>query len=335
MDKWLKSIRNKQNKRAIPILTFPAIQLMNKTVEEVVKSSDLQVEALKLIYDRCHPLAITGFMDLSVEAEAFGSQIQFSQYEVPNVLESIVNNEEDAIHLRIPEVGEKRTGIYIETIKKMKEQINDCPIFAGCIGPFSLAGRLLDVTEAMIYCYDEPDMVHMVLDKVTSFLIDYIKAYKDVGADGIFMAEPLAGILSPSLCDEFSSQYVKRIVEALDDENFVVIYHNCGNNTLKMTESLLSTGCRAFHFGNAISIEEMLKKMPNDVLIMGNLDPVHLKDKTKEEIVEETTDLLEKVGNIENFIISSGCDIPPLSSWENIDTFMKISQEFYQDENNS
>lgn len=308
---------------------------MNKTVEEVVKSSDLQLEALKLIYDRCHPLAITGFMDLSVEAEAFGSQIQFSQYEVPNVLESIVNNEEDAIHLRIPEVGEKRTGIYIEAIKKMKEQINDCPIFAGCIGPFSLAGRLLDVTEAMIYCYDEPDMVHMVLDKVTSFLIDYIKAYKDVGADGIFMAEPLAGILSPSLCDEFSSQYVKRIVEALDDENFVVIYHNCGNNTLKMTESLLSTGCRAFHFGNAISIEEMLKKMPNDVLIMGNLDPVHLKDKTKEEIVEETTDLLEKVGNIENFIISSGCDIPPLSSWENIDTFMKISQEFYQDENNS
>lgn len=335
MDKWLKSIRKKQNKRAIPVLTFPAIQLMNKTVEEVVKSSELQVEALKLIYERCHPLAITGFMDLSVEAEAFGSQIQFSQYEVPNVLESIVNNEEDAIHLRIPKVGEKRTGIYIETIKKMKEQINDCPIFAGCIGPFSLAGRLLDVTEAMIYCYDEPDMVHMVLDKVTSFLIDYIKAYKDVGADGIFMAEPLAGILSPSLCDEFSSQYVKRIVEALDDENFVVIYHNCGNNTLKMTESLLSTGCRAFHFGNAISIEEMLKKMPNDVLIMGNLDPVHLKDKTKEEIVEETTDLLEKVGNIDNFIISSGCDIPPLSSWENIDTFMKISQEFYQDENNS
>lgn len=335
MDKWLKSIREKQNKRALPVLTFPAIQLMGNTVDELVKNTDLQVRALKLINERCHPLAITGFMDLSIEAEAFGAQIQYSDDEVPNVVGSIVNSEEDARNLRIPSVGEKRTGLFIETIKKVKEDIHDCPVFAGCIGPFSLAGRLLDVTEAMIYCYDEPDMVHMVLDKVTTFLIEYIKAYKEVGADGIFIAEPLAGILSPALCDEFSSQYVKRIVDALDEENFIVIYHNCGNNTLKMTDTMLSTGCRVFHFGNAISIEEMIEKMPKDVFVMGNIDPVHLKDCTKEEVIEETKSLLDKIGDVENFIISSGCDIPPMSKWENIDAFMQVSQDYYQNENNS
>lgn len=330
MDKWLKDIRIKKNKRAMPVLTFPAIQLMNISVSELISDSDLQVKALKLINERSNPLAIMGFMDLSVEAEAFGANIHFADDEVPTVLGSIVNNMEDAESLKVPHVGEKRTGLYVEAIKKTKQEITNCPVFAGCIGPFSLAGRLLDVTEAMIYCYDEPEMVHLVLDKVTEFLIKYIQAYKDAGADGVFMAEPLAGILSPDLCDEFSSRYVKKIVEALDDKNFVVAYHNCGNNTLKMVDTILSTGCRLFHFGNAISIQEMLKQMPDNVIVMGNIDPVHMKDSTKEEIIKETFSLLEEIGDVDNFIISSGCDIPPLSNWNNIDAFMKTSYDFYK-----
>ena len=57
------------------------------------------------------------------------------------------------------------------------EQAPEHVVFAGTIGPFSLAGRLMDVTEAMIYCYDDPDMVHTLLQKCTDFLIDYMRAY--------------------------------------------------------------------------------------------------------------------------------------------------------------
>lgn len=272
MDEWLKQIRIKKNKRAMPVLTFPAIQLLNTSVEKLISDSNLQSEALKLINQRCHPLAIMGFMDLSVEAEAFGANIRFSEDEVPTVVGSIIKSEEDAINLKVPKVGAKRTRIYLDAMKKAKQEIKDCPVFAGCIGPFSLAGRLLGVSEAMISCYDEPEMVHLVLKKATEFLINYLQAYKDLGIDGVFMAEPLAGILSPNLCDEFSSRYVKEIVSALDDDSFLVAYHNCGNNTLKMVDTILSTGCRLYHFGNAISIEQMLKLMPKDVMVMGNID---------------------------------------------------------------
>lgn len=330
MNQWIEEIKIKKNKKAIPVLGFPTIQLLNVSVSELVRNSDLQVQALKIIHERCHPLAIMGLMDLSVEAEAFGATIQFADDEVPNVVGSIINNEEEARLLSVPEVGEKRTKIYINTIKRVKQEIKDCPVFAGCIGPFSLAGRLLDVTEAMIYCYDDPDMVHTVLKKVTRFLINYIQEYKKVGADGIFIAEPLAGILSPELCHEFSSVYVKQIVDEVADDHFTVIYHNCGNNTLKMVDTMLSTGCKVFHFGNAISIQDMLNNMPNDVIIMGNVDPVHMKDSTKDSITKETESLLDEVGERENFIISSGCDIPPMAKWENIDAFMKISNDFYQ-----
>lgn len=330
MDEWLKQIRIKKNKRAMPVLTFPAIQLLNTSVEKLISDSNLQSEALKLINQRCHPLAIMGFMDLSVEAEAFGANIRFSEDEVPTVVGSIVKSEEDAINLKVPKVGAKRTQIYLDAMKKAKQEIKDCPVFAGCIGPFSLAGRLLGVSEAMICCYDEPEMVHLVLKKATEFLINYLQAYKDLGIDGVFMAEPLAGILSPNLCDEFSSNYVKEIVSALDDDSFLVAYHNCGNNTLKMVDTILSTGCRLYHFGNAISIEQMLKLMPKDVMVMGNIDPVSLKDASKEDVIAATNALLEAVGDVDNFVISSGCDIPPLAKWENIDAFMKTAQEYYQ-----
>lgn len=330
MDEWLKQIRIKKNKRAMPVLTFPAIQLLNTSVEKLISDSNLQSEALKLINQRCHPLAIMGFMDLSVEAEAFGANIRFSEDEVPTVVGSIVKSEEDAINLKVPKVGAKRTQIYLDAMKKAKQEIKDCPVFAGCIGPFSLAGRLLGVSEAMICCYDEPEMVHLVLKKATEFLINYLQAYKDLGIDGVFMAEPLAGILSPNLCDEFSSRYVKEIVSALDDDSFLVAYHNCGNNTLKMVDTILSTGCRLYHFGNAISIEQMLKLMPKDVMVMGNIDPVSLKDASKEDVIAATNALLEAVGDVDNFVISSGCDIPPLAKWENIDAFMKTAQEYYQ-----
>ena len=330
MDEWLKQIRIKKNKRAMPVLTFPVIQLLNTSVEKLISDSNLQSEALKLINQRCHPLAIMGFMDLSVEAEAFGANIRFSEDEVPTVVGSIVKSEEDAINLKVPKVGAKRTQIYLDAMKKAKQEIKDCPVFAGCIGPFSLAGRLLGVSEAMISCYDEPEMVHLVLKKATEFLINYLQAYKDLGIDGVFMAEPLAGILSPNLCDEFSSRYVKEIVSALDDDSFLVAYHNCGNNTLKMVDTILSTGCRLYHFGNAISIEQMLKLMPKDVMVMGNIDPVSLKDASKEDVIAATNALLEAVGDVDNFVISSGCDIPPLAKWENIDAFMKTAQEYYQ-----
>ena len=330
MDEWLKQIRIKKNKRAMPVLTFPAIQLLNTSVEKLISDSNLQSEALKLINQRCHPLAIMGFMDLSVEAEAFGANIRFSEDEVPIVVDSIIKSEEDAINLKVPKVGAKRTQIYLDAMKKAKQEIKDCPVFAGCIGPFSLAGRLLGVSEAMISCYDEPEMVHLVLKKATEFLINYLQAYKDLGIDGVFMAEPLAGILSPNLCDEFSSRYVKEIVSALDDDSFLVAYHNCGNNTLKMVDTILSTGCRLYHFGNAISIEQMLKLMPKDVMVMGNIDPVSLKDASKEDVIAATNALLEAVGDVDNFVISSGCDIPPLARWENIDAFMKTAQEYYQ-----
>ncbi len=330
MNKWTYDLISADVKKPMPILSFPSIQLMGITVEDLISSSDTQAEGMRRVAERVDAAASVSMMDLSVEAEAFGSAIRVSKDEVPTVTGRIVASLDDAKALKVPDVLAGRTGIYIEAIKKAKQLITDRPVFAGVIGPFSLGGRLVDVSEAMIACYEDPDMMHEVLEKVTQFITNYALAYREVGADGVVMAEPLAGILSPSLIDEFSTQYVKRIVDAVKTDEFAFIYHNCGNNTPVLVDSIKTIGANGYHFGNAVDMKEMLEKMPDDVLVMGNVDPSsQFRNGTPESIRDATLALMEKCTVHKNFVVSSGCDIPPLSSWDNIEAFFAAAREFY------
>ena len=110
-----------------------------------------------------------------MEAEAFGSEIRFSHVEVPTVIGKIVTSLSDAEDLAVPQLGEARTGIYLEAVAKASKLISDRPVLAGTIGPISLAGRLTGMTELMVSCYSDPEMLHATLDKVTEFLLSYIK----------------------------------------------------------------------------------------------------------------------------------------------------------------
>lgn len=331
MKLWLQAQLSAQPRKAMPILSFPSIQLTGITVRELVSSSDAQAQGMAAIARRCDAAASVSMMDLSVEAECFGSTVLFSDDEIPTVTGAVVSSMEDAAHLPMPQVGDGRTGIYVEAIAKAKASITDRPVFAGVIGPYSLAGRLMDVSQIMVNSIVEPDMVHATLRKATDFLRSYIRAYKDAGADGVVIAEPAAGLLPPDMCLEFSAKYIRELVDALQDENFLLLYHNCGNAVAFMVPEILSTGCAAYHFGNAVDMAQMLEKMPPDVLTMGNVDPVSvLRNGTPETVRAATLDLLTRCAGHRNFLISSGCDIPPAAPWANLDAFFAAVAEFWQ-----
>jgi len=311
-----------ESRAAMPILSFPAAQKLGVTVEELVKSSELQAQAIACIAaETSMPVALS-LMDLSVEAEAFGASVRFLRDEVPAVTGQLISDEDEADALEIPDLSSGRVPVCVEGIRLAKQRIGDKPLLAGVIGPYSLAGRLMDVTEIMYLCYDEPEAVHKVLEKTTAFLISYGQAMKEAGADGILMAEPLAGILSPDLAQEFSHGYVKQIVSALQDENFSVLYHNCGNSVLSMTEGIFSIGADAYHFGNAVDMEAVMKAAPSDALCLGNIDPTgQFVQGTPESMTEAVKQLMDKCGSYRNFVLSSGCDIPVHADWDNIKAF--------------
>ncbi len=307
---------------ALPILSFPAAQKLGVTVEEMVQNAELQAQAMCCIAEQTDTMAAVSLMDLSVEAEAFGAAVRFFHDEVPAITGQLVSDLEEAEALAVPDLTAGRIMTCTEGIRLAKERIHDKPVLAGMIGPFSLTGRLMDVTEIMYLCFDDPDAVHTVLKKAAAFLIAYGKALKAAGADGILMAEPLAGILSPDMAEEFSHCYVKQIIDALQEEDFSIIYHNCGNSVASMLDGIFALGADAYHFGNAVDMETVLQTAPQEILCMGNIDPAgQFVQGTPESMTAAVQDLLARCGTYPNFVPSSGCDIPAHASWDNIQAF--------------
>ncbi len=73
-----------------------------------------------------------------------------------------------------------------------------------------------------------------------------------------------------------------------------MIYHNCGNNTIDMIESILRVGAAGYHFGNSIDMKTMLGKIPTDIPVMGNVDPaVQFRNRTPNPSGRETLRIME------------------------------------------
>lgn len=313
---------------AIPIMTHPGIELTGNTVRQAVTDGQVHADAICALNEKFPAAAVTAIMDLTVEAEAFGAQVLFSENEIPNITGRLVSDLESIQALQVPDLSAGRVQEYLKANRLTAERIKDKPIYGGCIGPFSLAGRLFDMTELMMSIYLEPDTVTLLLEKCTEFILKYVKAMKETGISGVVMAEPAAGLISNDDCNIYSTTYVKQIVDAVQDDSFIVILHNCGN-TGHCTDAMVKSGAKGLHFGNKADMVEALKECPSDILVMGNIDPVCIMQQASpEKVKEETLALLNATAAWDNFILSTGCDVPPHIPFDNIIAYYEALDEF-------
>lgn len=313
---------------AIPIMTHPGIELIGKKVIDAVKNGQVHSDAICALNEAFPAAAVTAIMDLTVEAEAFGANVVFSENEIPNVVGRLVSDFDSVNALEVPSLDQGRVREYLKANRLTAERIKDKPIFGGCIGPFSLAGRLFDLSELMMAIYIEPETATLLLEKCTRFITSYILAMKETGVQGVILAEPAAGLISNDDCKIYSTEYVKRIVDTVQDDTFSVILHNCGN-TGHCTEAMLMSGAFALHFGNKADMVEALETCPADKPVLGNIDPVGVMQMASPDQVREATKkLLEATANYPNFILSTGCDVPPHTPIENIKAFYGALEDF-------
>lgn len=330
LQNWIKETTEQAQRRAIPIMTHPGIELCGKSVKDAVTSGNVHADAISQLNELYPAAASTVIMDLTVEAEAFGAKVVFPEDEVPSVTEPLVSDKESIDNLQIPSLENGRIGEYLKANRITAQNITDKPVFAGCIGPFSLAGRLFGLSEMMIEMYVAPENITTLLEKCTKFLIDYCKAIKQTGVNGVVMAEPAAGLVSNDDCLQYSTHYVRQVVETVQDENFIVILHNCGN-TGHCTDAMVQSGAAGLHFGNKINMADALSNCPTNLLVMGNLDPVGLfKQASAQEVYDATKKLLDETKAWKNFVLSTGCDVPPAIPNENIKAFYQALADYNQ-----
>lgn len=326
-NQFIQRILSSPRRLAMPIMTAPAMRQLGISAADAFRSGELQAQCLKAVIADGRADACTSFMDLSVEAEAFGCPVAFAEDEIPNVTAPILGEDADIGALLVPPVGRKRDG---ETLRALRlcAGASSMPLFGGMIGPFSLAGRLVGMSEIMMMAGAEPEAARCLLEKTSAFLLDYARAIKATGANGLIIAEPSAGLLSPDMCRTFAVDFLRDIIQQVKDDSFMVILHNCGR-TEKQLAALRASGCDALHVGNAVAMLEILPQLPRDFPVMGNIDPVGvLKNASADLVYEHCRAFLKATADYPNLVYSTGCDVPADTPAANIAAFFRARDDY-------
>jgi uroporphyrinogen decarboxylase len=322
------NILHSPQRLVIPIGVYGGLKIIGGNVRQAISDAAVQSEAALALQEHLQTSALLTCMDLSVEAECFGCQIRVADDDVPTVIGRRAESLAEIEALPTPEVGAGRTDVYLETTRTLVAAGKDrrVPALPGVIGPFSLAGRIFGVSEALESSAADPDLLQTLLDKVTPFLIDYILAFRQLGAAGVIMAEPAAGLLSPRGLGRFSAPYVRQIVEATQTPDFTLILHNCGAK-LPHLPKVLASGAEIYHFGAPMDLPAALAEVQGQAVLAGNLDPADVfLNGTPDSIHHKTAALLEATRPYAHYFLSSGCDLPPGTPLENIRAFVETAR---------
>ena len=322
---------NKKERVFLPVGIYGGLSESNYTVVEAATNAEAQFTVSLRMHGLFNTPAILTGMDLSVEAEAFGCEIRFSTDEVPTVIGRKVRSTEEILNLNVPKIGDARTGVYLDAAKRLSRigKERDVPVLGGMIGPFSLAGRIFGVSEALELSLTDPDELTLLLEKITPFLIQYANAFKKAGTNGVIIAEPAAGLLSPRGLGKFSSPYVRQIIEATQNEDFTIVLHNCGAKLVHLNK-ILEAGAEIYHFGEPMDMPEALAQVESKVILGGNLDPSAVfASGDVDNVVYKTNELLEATKEFPNFFVSSGCEIPPNAKSEHIEICAQIVKSYH------
>jgi uroporphyrinogen decarboxylase len=172
--------------------------------------------------------------------------------------------------------------------------------------------------------YDDGQSVREITSFCEGVIKSYSQALEAAGADAICILDPTAVMLSPATFAEFAGDYVKPLVDEL---NVPVILHICGNTT-HLIEPMIDTGVHGLSLDMDVNLAEIMQSVPENVVVMGNIDSKSLMPVgTPEEVAEATENLMEATTAFANFIPSTGCDLPPETPLENMIAFSETVRQ--------
>jgi uroporphyrinogen decarboxylase len=177
----------------------------------------------------------------------------------------------------------------------------------------------------------EPDKLDELCEFTTSRIQEYIRLLTSAGAQLICILEPSGVMLGPEEFERFSARYIKDICNNYKYSDTAIIYHTCGN-TMMLIEKMAESGVDALSLdspGAGVELPEVAKRVDKNIILMGNIDPTgSILNGQPDEVEKEVIDLMESMGSYENFVLSTGCDLPQQVPIENIHAFMKAGRNY-------
>ncbi len=309
-----------------PLVGFPGVVLTGSTIKMAQQNYGEHFKAIKRLVEEFHPDLAFPLMDLAVEANALGRYTIFPKHESATVPKEPFDFRELE---RLPEVNiafDARINTYVETVKLMNLGLPPGVLRGAYVtGPYSLAGLIIGSDEAAIATMLQPDEFTRLCNFAAETIQEYVRLLIAAGAQVICVLEPSAVMLGPTQFKQFSADYVAHILASCKYSGINTIYHTCGN-TLHVIQNMVEAGVDGISLDSAdvgVYLPEVAKRVPDNVALIGNINPATtMLYGSPEEVEEKVTALLEAMDPYPNFILSTGCDLPQETPPANIHAFM-------------
>ncbi len=278
-----------------------------------------------------------------ITAEMFGFDsvvIPYDMCTVPEALGCGASLYEDAEGILYPTVPNKwatldeveipsdfltrgRMPVVDEAFKILQSEADGKFAIGGWVlGPFTMAGQIIELDLLLKGLRKERDKVVAFLDKMTDLVIEVAKHYQEIGVDYMNIREMGSGtdLLSPRMWKDLIQPNLVKIFEAIESPK---ILHICGSTDL-IIEMMNECGADALSVDQKNNVAESRKKLGNDVLILGNFDPFGTLAKMEAQEVEG---VIKKC--IEDGVdaVWPGCDLWPDVKKENVEAFVKAVRD--------
>ncbi|MDQ7782568.1 MAG: MtaA/CmuA family methyltransferase [Desulfomonilaceae bacterium] len=259
------------------------------------------------------------------EAEALGCKVKSGGKEnIPGIDHPPAYKLEDEPVFPDDFLQRGRIPQLIEAVRILKREVGDqVAVIGGIIGPFTIAGAMLDAVPILKASFKEPDKLLPFLDVAEKAGTALGKALIDAGADLICVEDMQASpdLIAPRTYRDLELEYQRRQVQALD---VPVILHICGNVD-KIVEYMTATGAEALSLEPKSDVDAARRNAAATTIIIGGVDAATtLFMKTPEVVKEAAREQIEMGLDV----LAPGCAIAPGTPTDNLLAMVEVSQEY-------
>ena len=281
-------------------------------------------------YDGC----VIDFDDATI-AEAVGAKVIYREDEPAIVDEEqpVLKDLRDVYDMPIPDPASSgRLNEWLEATRTLSEAIGDHVFIMGRAdqGPFSIACLLRGTTQFMMdLLTEDKQLIDDVLEYCRKISAVFAKAQKDAGAHVTSIGDAFAGpnLISPDMYRQFALIPEQKLAKEVQDYGIPFSIHICGN-TNGIIQDMGTTGAKILEVDWMLDIKEARRLVPEDTVLMGNIDPSSpLVIGTPSDVDAAVKRLIEATKG-KRHIISSGCAMGRNTPPENFKAFIEAAHRY-------
>ena len=257
------------------------------------------------------------FSDILTIPDAMGLGLHFADGEGPK-FRSPVRTAADVARLGVPDPeGELR--YVMDAVRTIRRELQGSVPLIGFSGsPWTLACYMVQgegssnfpLPKAMLW--NEPALMHQLLDTVARSVIAYLTAQAAAGAQALMVFDTWGGLLAPAQYTEFSLRYLGQIAAALKADAAtrdipLILFSKGANGHLP---GLAATGCDALGVDWTLDLSSARALVGDKIALQGNLDPAALQA-APEAIRREVARVLASHGPGPGHVFNLGHGITP------------------------